>query len=146
MDGGCQTPGSEACPCRGEVWVEQPSHDNLWEMHLPNCAMAALVRCQPCAEDVTAEVQGLVLRWRVATFGESFPRIKHRWAQAVVAFGQEAVRPLLLLLERNVAPYETMMLLGHLVGHRPYPPDALGRVPVMRDHWLGWGRRQGLLP
>lgn len=92
---------------------------------------------------------------------ERFPRLAGEWKemsrylsntaqmamlkpyQQIIGMGTPAVP--LILEEMRREPGQWFWALEAITGQEPVPPEAPGRVRLMTDAWLEWGRQHGLL-
>lgn len=63
--------------------------------------------------------------------------------QQIIGLGYAAVPHILAELRRE--PAQWFWALKAITRTDPVPPDDRGDVSAMADHWLAWGRREGLL-
>jgi hypothetical protein len=64
--------------------------------------------------------------------------------QQIIGMGWPAVP--LILEELQHEPDQWFWALEAITADNPIPPDAAGKVGLMAQAWIDWGRRQGLLP
>jgi hypothetical protein len=62
--------------------------------------------------------------------------------QRIIGLGPEALPLILRELERE--PDHWFWALRSITGEDPVPPASRGQVREMAQHWIEWGRRQGL--
>jgi hypothetical protein len=63
--------------------------------------------------------------------------------QAIIGMGWEAVPYILEELKREPDPW--FWALEAITEENPVPPEAAGKVRLMAQAWLEWGKRQGIL-
>lgn len=85
----------------------------------------------------------LAAEWRDATRFDSGSSADHPAYRAIVALGPDVVP--LLLEELAHSPDWWFAALRELTGVDPVPHAARGRLRVMSEHWLAWGRGLGLV-
>ncbi len=95
---------------------------------------------------LVAEFRALTDEWREATrwdagFVTTIPA--HPAYRAIVAMGP-AVVPV-ILAEMAVERGWWMAALEELTGENPVPDEHRGRLQLMTDDWLAWGRARGLV-
>jgi hypothetical protein len=64
--------------------------------------------------------------------------------QRIIGMGELAL-PYILEELRN-EPDQWFWALEAITEESPVPPEACGRVQLMAEAWLEWGRKRGLLP
>ena len=64
--------------------------------------------------------------------------------QRIIGMGPAAVPLILRELEAEPAPW--FWALEAITEQDPVPPEAAGRVQIMAEAWLEWGRGRGYLP
>jgi hypothetical protein len=64
--------------------------------------------------------------------------------QKIIGMGPSVVP--LLLEELRREPDQWFWALEAITEENPVPPDAEGKVRLMAEAWVEWGRRQGYLP
>jgi len=87
----------------------------------------------------------LSAEWREATrfaSGSSAATI-HPAYRAIIDLGPSVVP--LILAELAKLPDPWFAALRELTGDNPVPPEDRGRPQAMADHWLAWGRANGLV-
>lgn len=67
----------------------------------------------------------------------------HPAYRSIIALGPAVVPLLLRDLERE--PLHWFEALQAITGDDPVSKQDYGRIPAMRDAWLGWGRSRGLI-
>ena len=85
----------------------------------------------------------LAAEWREATRFDSGSSTDHPAYRAIVALGSDAVP--LLLEALVVSPDWWLAALRELTGVNPVPHADRGRLRAATEHWLAWGRCQGLV-
>ena len=63
--------------------------------------------------------------------------------RAVVNMGTRAIRPILLQLKRKVEHW--YCALNEITGENPIPVEAEGKLKLMAEAWLKWGRERGYI-
>ena len=63
--------------------------------------------------------------------------------QSIIGMGRPAVP--LILEELRREPGQWFWALEAITGENPVPPDACGKVRLMAEAWLEWGKQRGLL-
>jgi hypothetical protein len=96
-------------------------------------------------ENLEATFRTLAKQWKKDTEAASNigRMIKHPAYQQIVGMG-EAVIPL-LLAELKREPDFWFAALHQLTGVNPVPKEHAGRVKLMAEAWLEWGRQKGLV-
>ena len=64
--------------------------------------------------------------------------------QRIIGIGPPAVPLILEELQRE--PDHWFWALESITEQDPVPPEAAGKVRLMAQAWVQWGKRQGLLP
>src|SRR5262245_10467438 len=64
--------------------------------------------------------------------------------QRIIGMGMDAVPLILNELERE--PDHWFWALEAITDDNPVPPESLGKVRLMAQAWIDWGRRRGLMP
>jgi hypothetical protein len=98
----------------------------------------------PASADVAqAEFDRLAQRWRdeTAVLSSLTRRIRHPAYQAIIAMGEQAIRPILRDLEREPQPWGPA--LHAITGALPVPAADAGRVARVANAWLAWARENG---
>ena len=81
--------------------------------------------------------------WREATRFDSGSSTDHPAYRAIVALGPDVVPVILNTLAGS--PDWWFAALRELTGVDPVPHADRGRLRVMAEHWLAWGRANGLV-
>lgn len=63
--------------------------------------------------------------------------------QQIIGMGMPAVPLILKEMRREPGPW--FWALEAIAGENPVPPEAAGRVRLMTDAWLAWGKQRDLL-
>jgi len=63
--------------------------------------------------------------------------------QRIIGMGEVAVP--LILEELRREPDQWFWALEAITGENPVPPEATGKVRLMADAWIEWGRQRGFL-
>ncbi len=63
--------------------------------------------------------------------------------QQIIGMGGAAVP--LILEELRREPDQWFWALEAITGENPVPPEAAGKVRLMADAWIEWGRQRGLI-
>jgi hypothetical protein len=63
--------------------------------------------------------------------------------QRIIGMGTEAVPLILAELERE--PDQWFWALEAITDEDPVPPEAKGKVALMAQAWIDWGKQRGLL-
>lgn len=95
--------------------------------------------------DVSSEFERLAEEWRTETmFSSSLAeQFDHPAYIRIIELG-ESVLPLLLKAMRSQPDHWTHALTK-ITGVDPVPPDAHGRLSLIADAWIRWGKDKGLL-
>jgi hypothetical protein len=64
--------------------------------------------------------------------------------QRIIGLGLPAVQLILEELQRE--PNQWFWALESITGENPVPQEARGRVRLMAQAWINWGKQHGLLP
>lgn len=67
----------------------------------------------------------------------------HPAYQRIIGMGEKAVPLILQQLGTRLDHWS--WALTAITGESPVPQEELGRLPLMRDRWLDWGRKRGLI-
>lgn len=78
-----------------------------------------------------------------ALYPRIIDRAMDRSYQEIIAMGATALPHLLRRLEQQ--PDQWFWALKVISGIDPVPPEDRGDFDQMRDHWIRWGRRDGLI-
>jgi hypothetical protein len=91
-------------------------------------------------------VQKVLARWRseTAAVSSSTQRLAHPAYREMIALGPAAVPFLLRDLERT-GDGHLAKALSSLTGAQPVPEADRGKVRLVAEAWLRWGRGQGLV-
>lgn len=84
-------------------------------------------------------------RWKEDTAGFSSitKKTRHPSYVYIIMLGRPALKPLLQKLDRELDHW--FPALKRISGEDPVPPQHRGDMQQMRQAWLDWGRRQGLI-
>jgi hypothetical protein len=63
--------------------------------------------------------------------------------QGIIGMGMPAVP--LILEELRREPGQWFWALEAITGENPVPPEVVGKVRLMAEAWLEWGKQRGLL-
>lgn len=63
--------------------------------------------------------------------------------QQIIGMGREAVPLILEELQRE--PNQWFWALESITAENPVPPEAAGKVRLMAQAWIDWGKKHGLL-
>jgi hypothetical protein len=63
--------------------------------------------------------------------------------QRIIGMGPPVVPLILAALQRE--PDQWFWALDSITEENPVPPEAAGRVRLMAQAWVDWGRRNGIL-
>lgn len=87
----------------------------------------------------------LAEEWKADTWFMSAPSapVKHPAYRAIVALGPAVIS--LILADLAIAPEPWFAALEELTGTDPVPVADRCRPQAAADHWLAWGRAQGLV-
>lgn len=90
--------------------------------------------------------QKLKQKWVEDTAHMSNPRERSmHWAyQRIIGMGEPAVTLMLEDMEEN-GPHHWFWALQTITGADPVDEEDRGRVPVMAETWIEWGRENGYL-
>lgn len=89
--------------------------------------------------------RALTDRWYDETGGLSNPStiLAHPSVSEILAMGKD-VLPLIFEEYAREPHLEWAVILRRILGEHPtFPPDSAGRVSMIRDAWLAWGRERG---
>jgi len=90
-----------------------------------------------------AEFQERACRWRKETDGRSVKKHRHPDYVAIIDAGPEMV-PLILEELRDHGGH-WFVALSELTGECPIPTEYAGNIAKMRECWLNWGKKRGLV-
>jgi hypothetical protein len=85
----------------------------------------------------------LAAEWHEATRFDSGPSTEHPAYRGIVALGPDVVPVILDALAGS--PDWWFAALRELTGVDPVPHADRGRLRVMAEHWVAWGRSRGLV-
>lgn len=107
-----------------------------------NSGMSTAITTPPALD---RRFRALSTEWQAATRFAASPSAAsdHPAYRAVVAMGPEVVPLILGALAESPDPW--FAALRELTGTDPVPPADRGRPRAAADHWLAWGRQQGLV-
>lgn len=107
-----------------------------------NRGMATLTTDPPA---LAQQFRTLTAEWQAATrfASGSSAATGHPAYRATVALGPDVVPLILAALAASPDPW--FAALRELTGADPVPPEDRGRPQAMADHWLAWGRANGLV-
>ena len=93
--------------------------------------------------DLAGEFKNLVQEWRSAVAHKSSvtEMAIHPAYQKIIGMGPAAVP--LLLRELEQKPDHWFWALGAITGEDPVKPEERGRIKLMAQAWLKWGRERG---
>jgi hypothetical protein len=77
----------------------------------------------------------------VAHYSFSTARQRHPAYQEIIALGEPVIPSLLRDLEVNRRHW--FAALQAITGANPVPSDHAGKIDLMIEDWLGWGKQQG---
>jgi hypothetical protein len=94
---------------------------------------------------VVRQFHFLASEWHEATRFLSSPiaTCQHQAYLDIIALGPEVVPLILQSLAESPRPW--FAALRELTGQNPVPDEARGYIDVIANHWLAWGRSQGLI-
>lgn len=95
--------------------------------------------------DVRARFQRLAAEWKAESryLSNTAQMAMLRPYQRIIGMGRSAV-PYILEELRN-EPNQWFWALEAITEENPVPPTSAGKVRLMTDAWLNWGRQRGLL-
>ncbi len=67
----------------------------------------------------------------------------HPAYQRIIGMGEKALPFILLQLQTRLDHW--FWALTAITGESPVPREEVGRLPLMRERWLDWGRKRGLI-
>ena len=87
----------------------------------------------------------LVKQWRKDTFflSSAFQIAEHPAYQEIIRMGEDALP--LILQDLNANRGHWYAALSTITGASPVPEEARGRIKLMREAWVVWGRDNGYL-
>lgn len=137
----CSQP--EDAPCGHDHFKEYRMHGRQHDLAV--CASVGHT-FQPPTPDTQSgggRFRELIDRWHREIGGQSNPNriLAHTAAREIVSMGDAAVPLLIGELKRGGGGAE-IMLLGEIVGERPFPPEDAGHVEKMERAWLDWYDRR----
>ena len=90
--------------------------------------------------------QSLVAEWKQQSqhMSNNAQMATLRPYQRIIGMGEVAVP--LILEELRHEPDQWFWALEAITDENPVPPEARGRVQMMAEAWIEWGRKRGLLP
>jgi len=94
-------------------------------------------------QELQAEFSRLAEIWKEETIFSSKIEWEHPAYQQIIALGEPIVPIILEELQRQ--PGHWFIALAEITGENPVEEDHRGRVELMTDDWLEWGRSRGLL-
>lgn len=99
----------------------------------------------PATLTVTEEFEALARQWKAKTalLSSTSAMVRHPAYRAVIALGWPVVPLLLRDLERERTHW--FEALQAITSEDPVTPDQWGKIPVMTEAWLRWGRDRGLI-
>jgi hypothetical protein len=99
----------------------------------------------PEARSLEKEFSRLAAEWKEQSLYMSSPLDMAELPayQAIIAMGRPAVPLILDDLRRG--PDHWFMALGRITGASPVPREDYGRVDLMAEAWIRWGRENGYL-
>lgn len=91
------------------------------------------------------EFQILAQEWKTSTAHlSSITEISiHPAYQRIIGMGEKAVP--FILQEMADTPYHWFWALKAITGEDPVPPEHRGRIKLMTEDWLAWGRGKGYI-
>src|SRR6266567_2617112 len=97
------------------------------------------------AADQKQAFQRLVCEWKEKSryLSNNAQMALLRPYQRIIGMGMPAVP--LILEELRREPDQWFWALEAITGQNPVGAEAAGKVPLMAQTWIEWGRRQGLL-
>jgi hypothetical protein len=93
--------------------------------------------------DLEARFNDLAARWRaeVAHISSTMARLNHPAYQQIIELGPNVVP--LLLRELEWRPNHWFAALKALTGVDPVSPSDQGKIGLMAEAWIRWGREHG---
>ena len=99
----------------------------------------------PYGQDLERRFNDLAEKWTSETAHHSMISsiVLHRSYQEIIGLGRDVLP--LVLKKLSVQPNHWFWALRVISGEDPVPACAVGKFDAMRDAWLDWGRKQGLM-
>lgn len=99
----------------------------------------------PYGQDLERRFDDLAEKWTSETAHHSMMSsiVLHRSYQEIIGLGRDVLP--LILKKLSVQPNHWFWALRMISGEDPVPACAVGKFDAMRDAWLDWGRKQGLM-
>lgn len=101
---------------------------------------------KPAGEsDPGTKFRALVRRWKKDTEADSSiaRMVRHPAYRQIIEMGEAAVPLLLAELKRE--PDFWFVALREITGVNPAPPEAAGKVELLAQSWIEWGREKGYI-
>ena len=99
----------------------------------------------PYGQDLERHFDDLAEKWMSETAHYSMMSsiVLHRSYQEIIGLGRDVLP--LVLKKLSVQPNHWFWALRAISGEDPVPACDVGKFDAMRDAWLDWGRKQGLM-
>lgn len=118
---------------------------DIWDWNGSPCKGGIYVQSQDDSspdERRHRQFEALARRWHRETGMHSVPsRIRSHDAYLRIIGMGHAVLPL-ILEDLRTSGGDWYAALEAITGASPVPKEAQGRVPLMKSHWLAWGRQR----
>ena len=91
--------------------------------------------------------QELTAKWKgdlnISFSSNPLAVLKNEAYKEIIAMGSAALPLILRDYQENGGAWA--VALGHICGHSPVKPESRGKSDLVRNDWLEWGRKEGLV-
>ena len=95
--------------------------------------------------ELTNKFNSLAKQWQndVAGLSSMSQMTKHSAYQEIINLGKDVIPLLLEDLEKN--PLYWLTALHNITGENPIKPEQKGRIKLMAQAWIDWGKNKGYI-